>query len=410
MSRSFRRHVRGALGGEYEIVRPQDWQAGADKQSRLGDYVVLDLWEAKIALADIARTRQGTELLRDVAQEILPHFHSVSPRTHSYGRRAEDAQRLEELEKALGSFPGERGAPPRFARFYVCQRKPRASTREALPDPWKNTNEAVEAAKAAPRGYVTVEAVTETDEPVPYLRLEVLLADGEVISRSTDGQGRLHLEPIPQGRCTVRVTALDGTAWRPSTGSSSPVDKQHKQTHVVQQGERLGRIARQHGFYDWKMLWGAPENDALRAKRKEPQWIRPGDEVVIPGVQIHQVVWPTDQSHRIVLSERPDEASVFVVTPYTQADVDNGLDAELSLSGSGYSQTLTLSANRAPVSDYFDVHYVEVEFKNVPTNGRYVLKIKPESGEEHTVFEDVPFEELMDDAHLDGSAGGRPSG
>jgi hypothetical protein len=135
MSRSFRRHVRGALGGEYEIVRPQDWQAGADKQSRLGDYVVLDLWEAKIALADIARTRQGTELLRDVAQEILPHFHSVSPRTHSYGRRAEDAQRLEELPQGLpgSTFANASRAHPRVR---LCPIRGRTPTRlSRLPRP-----------------------------------------------------------------------------------------------------------------------------------------------------------------------------------------------------------------------------------------------------------------------------------
>jgi hypothetical protein len=396
----FSRRIR-ALGGDYRIVSPKEWRNGAERPFWLQDYEVLDLFEARVALAEIARTQGGAELLRDVAAEVLPYFYSINPPPNTWEHAAEAARRLQELERALGMFPGERGAPPAFARFYVCRRKQPALAPAPTFDPWESTRSAIAAARAAPRGYVTIEAVTEDEEPVPQLRLEVLLSDGEVLSRITDASGRLHLEPIPQGRCTVRVTAVDGAAWRPSTESAARIEQRHKQAHTVRSGERLGDIARLYGFYDWKKLWSAPENDSLREQRREPQWIRPGDQVVIPGIQIYQVVWPTDQTHRIILRERPDEASLFVVTPYTPADLERGHDAELTLSGPRYSQTLMLSASHTPVSDYFDDPFVELEFKGVPTNGRYLLKIKPQGGEERTAFKDVPFAALMGDAHVE---------
>lgn len=397
----FRRHVRGRRGA-YVIVSPREWGDDHDRPFWLHGYEVLDLFEARVALADIARTPEGPELLRNVAREILPYSHLVRVAADPYERTQQHVRRVEELRRALGSFTGEGERPPRFARFYICRRTRPVQVPQLPPDPWKEVAKAIEAAKAAPRGYVTIEVLTEEEKPVPSVRLEVLLADGEVISRATDADGRLHVEPIPQGRCTVRVTTLDGTAWRPGTGSASRVDQRHTRTHVVRHGERLGHIARQHGFYDWQKLWSAPENAALREKRREPQWLRPGDEIVIPSIQVHQVVWPTDQAHRIVVRERPDEASVFVVTPYTRVDLEQGVEAEFTLVGPRYSQKLALSAHHTPVADHFEVHFIELEFKGVPTDDRYVLKIKPDGGEECTVLEDVPFEELVSDTQLDG--------
>ena len=63
---------------------------------------------------------------------------------------------------------------------------------------------------------------------------------------------------------------------------------------------------------------------------------------------------------------------------------------------------LVLSASHTPVNDYFDVRFVELEFKAVPTNGHYLLKIKSQGAEEHTLFENMPFAALMDEAHVEG--------
>lgn len=53
-------------------------------------------------------------------------------------------------------------------------------------------------------------------------------------------------------------------------------------THVVEPGEHLGTIARKFGFVNFTPIWQRPENAALKALRKEPTQLAPGDEVFIP--------------------------------------------------------------------------------------------------------------------------------
>jgi len=44
----------------------------------------------------------------------------------------------------------------------------------------------------------------------------------------------------------------------------------------------LGTIARKFGFENFSVLWDHPNNAALKARRKEPTLLAPGDEVFIP--------------------------------------------------------------------------------------------------------------------------------
>lgn len=72
--------------------------------------------------------------------------------------------------------------------------------------------------------------------------------------------------------------------------------------HVVNQGECLTSIARRYGFKDHRALYEAPENEALRAKRPDPNVLHPGDEVVIPDRKPKTLTLATGKTHRIVLS------------------------------------------------------------------------------------------------------------
>jgi hypothetical protein len=54
-------------------------------------------------------------------------------------------------------------------------------------------------------------------------------------------------------------------------------------TYVVRSGDTLTRIARAHGFTDWRTIYNHPDNAAFRAKRPNPDRIFPGDQLVIPG-------------------------------------------------------------------------------------------------------------------------------
>ena len=73
--------------------------------------------------------------------------------------------------------------------------------------------------------------------------------------------------------------------------------------YVVKQGDYLAKIARAHGYTDYNALWNAPENQGLRAKRKSPNVLYPGDEVVIPDVGEKCDDGSTGQRHRYVLKE-----------------------------------------------------------------------------------------------------------
>ncbi len=53
-------------------------------------------------------------------------------------------------------------------------------------------------------------------------------------------------------------------------------------THVVAQGEYLPLIALHYGFHDYRVIWEHPSNAALRASRRNPNVLLPGDQIVIP--------------------------------------------------------------------------------------------------------------------------------
>lgn len=53
-------------------------------------------------------------------------------------------------------------------------------------------------------------------------------------------------------------------------------------TYVVRQGDCWSKIARQFGFPDYKLLYDDPANAELKAKRPNPNVLRPGDRIQIP--------------------------------------------------------------------------------------------------------------------------------
>ena len=296
------RHFELRWGFRHLFIDPRRWQHEHESSFWLRDYEVLDLWNAQGVLERVAR--QDKTFLHDLGRGVLRDYASINPLNGGYENAYIDRRLLDGLKRLLG-HRHEHGEPPAFAELYVCRRKHVAYGRaEGLPDPSKEVREAIAAAEQAPRGFVIVETVNEDGKPIPHVRLEILLADGQVLTRVTGANGQMRLDPIPQGRCTVRLPDLDGSSWRPAEGSgSSRVDKGHKRLHVVAKGDNLTRIAQQYGIQGWKKLWDAPDNERLRKKRKSPHVLYPGDEVVIPGIEIHEIIRNTDQTHRIILTE-----------------------------------------------------------------------------------------------------------
>jgi N-acetylmuramoyl-L-alanine amidase len=170
--------------------------------------------------------------------------------------------------------------------------------------------------RSATEHYVVIEAIDDAESPAPVagLRLELLIADGEVRTAQTDANGVARVQRIQAGRVVIRVLDLDGARWRPDEGDASQPSgsNDRPRVHVVKQGECLSRIARGYGFGSWRELWNAPENTKLRKRRKSPHVLYPGDEVVVPGVRVHEIIRPTDASHRIVVSVPPYHVAVVL--------------------------------------------------------------------------------------------------
>jgi len=79
--------------------------------------------------------------------------------------------------------------------------------------------------------------------------------------------------------------------------------------YVVQQGDCISSIADQEGLLP-DTLWNA--NPELKAKRKNPNALFPGDEVKIPDKNLKTVSVPTDQTHVFVLKRVPTKFRLVV--------------------------------------------------------------------------------------------------
>lgn len=275
---------------EHVFLDPPRWLRDRDVHPFLKGCDLLTVAEAQLLLREIAYRDQ--KFLAELARALR----------YPVGARGNDRALLAQLLRGLGRPPLQSGEPPAFADFVVARLR-RERAHHAPLDPWKGVREAIEAAERAPRGFVIIETVSEDETPVTGVRCELLLANGEVRTVYTDTQGTGRLDPVPQGQVHIRLPELDGSAWWPAQGAgSTAVDRGRKGMHVVQRGECLARIANGQGIKDWKSVWNAQENKVLRDQRKLANLLRPGDEVTIPARKVHEIIRPTDATHRIVIS------------------------------------------------------------------------------------------------------------
>jgi putative peptidoglycan binding protein len=74
--------------------------------------------------------------------------------------------------------------------------------------------------------------------------------------------------------------------------------------YTIKQGDYLAKVAKEHGFADWKPIWDHASNKALRDKRKDPNILLPGDQLHIPDREIKEHAASTEAKHRYVV-KRP---------------------------------------------------------------------------------------------------------
>ncbi len=67
--------------------------------------------------------------------------------------------------------------------------------------------------------------------------------------------------------------------------------------YVVVEGDCISSLAEAHGL-NWQTLWD--HNPELKALRKNPNALQPGDEILIPSLRLRYESRPTDQRHKFV--------------------------------------------------------------------------------------------------------------
>ena len=67
--------------------------------------------------------------------------------------------------------------------------------------------------------------------------------------------------------------------------------------YTVQQGDYLSKIAKEHGFADYLVIWNHSENAALKKERENPNVLYPGDRLFIPDKEEKELPASTDAKH-----------------------------------------------------------------------------------------------------------------
>lgn len=135
---------------------------------------------------------------------------------------------------------------------------------------------------------------------------------------------------------------------------------------TVVPGDCLSSIAARFGF-TWQILWDLAENAGLRAKRKDPNILFPGDVVFVPDNDIKHEPAATAQRHVFEVDVEP----AFVKIRFTFLDVpraglrwtlDEGPEREGATDGDGFmvaridprrtEVALTLHPEDAPAERY----------------------------------------------------------
>lgn len=83
--------------------------------------------------------------------------------------------------------------------------------------------------------------------------------------------------------------------------------------YTVGDGESIASIAKQQGFL-WKTIWEHGNNAALRAKRKDPNQLSPGDSVFIPEKGKKTVGKPVDARHTFKRKGEPTKLKLRLTT------------------------------------------------------------------------------------------------
>jgi uncharacterized protein involved in type VI secretion and phage assembly len=115
-----------------------------------------------------------------------------------------------------------------------------------------------------------VKLADQDGNPVPFQRFVAKLDDGTEVGGKTDKEGKAELELANGGNIVFPDLAM---ADEPAQGDMQP--------YLLRQGDYLAKLAFAHGF-DADKAWNDGKNAELKAKRKNPNILHPGDIVYFP--------------------------------------------------------------------------------------------------------------------------------
>ncbi len=107
--------------------------------------------------------------------------------------------------------------------------------------------------------------------------------------------------------------------------------------YVVQVGDCIASIASAHGLF-WETLWQHPGNADLRAARRDPHVLLPGDRVHVPGKRRKEEPGQTETRHRFKRRGEPCELLVTLLDEDEQPRA--GASYRLYLEGTAHSGVL----------------------------------------------------------------------
>lgn len=146
--------------------------------------------------------------------------------------------------------------------------------------------------------------------------------------------------------------------------------------HIVRIGECVSSIAKKHGLF-WESIWHEPANADLRAARKSPNVLLPGDRLTLPDKKRKDEPIAPEQRHRFVRRGEPSSLNMrFTVFGKPRANamyeayIDRKLVQEGTLDGNGGVEVpLPSNARRAKFmiyDEYGEADEYEIWLRHVP--------------------------------------------
>ncbi len=138
--------------------------------------------------------------------------------------------------------------------------------------------------------------------------------------------------------------------------------------YTVVQGDHLSKIAKEHGFPDYHVIWDDPNNAELKQKRQNPNVLFPGDQLYVPDMQEKDESGNTDKRHtfevtkeplklRLVLEdylEKPianAQCALLVEGQVTQHTTDSNGHVEQDIPLGAHEATLVIRGDETPFHD-----------------------------------------------------------